>query len=176
MLLHSALYTHKLLVLVPWHAVYAGIYNAGGIRAGGIWWDVLQTMGTLFVVLWFGWYLWSFSNVLSDLMDRFHPLIPPFRCCQTHCPPWLIQHKYESPSLGRRPPAVCVDADDDIVDKLLKKELEWIYFRQFHWHKDWSLTEAIYRLWLQVVPRITRLGYTTMVCGTSGCGQYSVNG
>ena len=112
--------------------------------AGIICWDVLQSAGALFTVFWLGGSLWSSRESVLQLMDEFHPPLPPFRRCQTHRPSYFVR-PHVGFHLHRHHDVV---DDDDLLDELLASELQRLHLKQFHWFGGWSLHEELFRWWL----------------------------
>ena len=110
-------------------------------------WDLLQSVGALFTVWWFFWRAWSSRETLLQLMDDYHPPIPPFRRCQTHRPTYFIQPQYGTRACRRL--AVVPDADDDDrIDEFLTAELECLRLRRFLWFDGWTLADELFEWWL----------------------------
>ena len=124
--------------------------------AGTICWDLLQTVGSLFTVWWLLSSCWSSREALLRLMDAYHPPLPPFRRYHTHRPAYFVEMKFGS-RVGHRLAMFTDTVEDDGFDEFLAAELDWLQFRRFHWSRDWSLCDELFRWWLLGLSLLPRL-------------------
>lgn len=74
--------------------------------------------------------------------------------------------------MPRRPPAHPTDnVDEEWIEEMLEKELQWLDLRQYHWHHDWLLWYAIHQWWrwcqswlLPFTLLLVKLLFTSALC------------